>query len=701
MARNAFALPHGLTGEIIRLAGGNPFFIEEVVKSLFDQGVIVRREQGLKVTEKASAITIPATITDVLMARIDRLEEPTKHLLKVASVIGRSFSSRILSAVAGEVDDIPERLSFLSEIQILQPQERTGEVEYVFRHALAQEAAYASLLLSRRRELHLKVAHSIETIFSAKLPECYGMLAYHYSRAEDREKTEEYLIKAGEEALRSAASDEALHYYEDALQLYLKKSGRDADPEKVAMLEKNIGLALFNRGRYAEAVDQFDKALDYYWGELPKTPLSKAFRFLPSFVTFLLALYFPSRWFKRVPTQGDTEAVELFYKKLQALVVIDPRRFFVESFFFYATLVKFDPREFKMGIAIFAAASALFSFAGISLRVGRKILDYAKPRLTPDDVKQLIIYDIVDTQHFLLNGQWNEIAECDEDLAKRNLRIGETSFASQYYYWHGLEKIHQGHVDAARLMVTKLNEIAEAYDNDIYRLLMYLLNVHLLIDRRHMKEALAEVSRGIDLVRRNNWPLSVLTMYSQEALTHLSMKDTEKARTSLKKADQIRSEVKAAPIQLSFFYRSQFECYLQCLEDSLKAGDRKESYQYRKSALKSGKMLIRICRKAALYRTDSYRFMGVYSWLVHDRKSALGWWRRAIAEGERLGALPQLSRTYAEMGTRLCGIEQGSSERNTDWAKEALQKARTMFGELGLERDLEDLDSVVNRMGLY
>ena len=145
-----------------------------------------------------------------------------------------------------------------------------GEVEYLFKHALAQEAAYESILPPKRRELHLRVAHSIEKIFKERLHEFYGMLAYHYSRAEDREKTEEYLIKAGEEALRSAASDEALHYYEEALQLYLKKSGPDADPEKVAMLEKNIALALYNRGQHQEAIKYFDKALDYYWGKLPK-----------------------------------------------------------------------------------------------------------------------------------------------------------------------------------------------------------------------------------------------------------------------------------------------------------------------------------------------------------------------------------------------------------------------------------------------
>jgi tetratricopeptide (TPR) repeat protein len=693
---NAFALPHTLTDQIIQRAGGNPFFIEEVVRSLFDQGAIVRREGGFEVTEKVSVVPIPNTINDVLMARIDRLEEKTRHLVKVASVIGRSFFYRILYDVASEVEDIPGKLSFLSEIQLLQAKERMGEVEYLFKHALAQEAAYESLLPPKRRELHLKVAHSIEKIFKERLSEFYGMLAYHYSRAEDRDKAEEYLIKAGEEALRSAASDEALHYYEEALQLYLKKSGPDADPEKVAMLEKNIGLALFNRGHYAEAVEHFDKALNYYWGESSKNALPRALRFMSSFATFILALYFPSLWFKKLPTQQDAEVVDLFYKNAQALVVINPKRFFTESFFYYDTIVRFDLIRFKLGIGIFAGASAMFSFTGLSLTIGRRILDYVKPKLAPDDAKQWILYDLMDTTHLFLKGQWNDITECNEDLVNRNLRIGEMWYASQHYYWHGLPKIYQGHFDAARLMVTKLCEIAEAYENDIYLLLKYLLNINLLIECRNFKEASAEVNRGIDLVQRKGWPLSELTMQSLRASIHLLMKDTEEAGKSLDRANRIRSEVKAVPMQLSFFYRSQFEYYLRRLEDCLRAGHREESSKYRKKAFKSGKMLIKACQKAALYRTESYRLMGVYNWLIHDQKRAFKWWHKAMSEGESLGARPQLARTCAEMGMRLCTVKGESPGFDVSRAKESIEKAKTMFYDLGLNCDLEDLNSQVN-----
>ena len=508
------------------------------------------------------------------------------------------------------------------------------------------------------------------------------------------------MIKAGEEALKSSASNEALHYYQEALSIYRRLRGDSADPEKVAMLEKNIGLALFNRGHYAEAVEHFDKALNYYWGEFPKNALSTALRFLSSFTTFILALYFPSLWFKRLPSQQDTEAVDLFYKKAEALVVINPKRFFIESFFFYDTIVHFDLTRFKLGIGIFAGASALFSFTGLSLSIGRRILDYAKPRLAPDDAKQWIIYDLLDTQHFFLKGQWNEITEHNEGLVNRNLKIGEMWYASQYYYWHGLPKIYQGHFDAARLMVKKLSEIAEAYENDIYRLLKYLLNINLLIECRHIKEATAEVNRGIDLVQRKGWGLSILNMHSLKASIYLLMKETEEAGKSLDQANRIRSEVKAVPLQLSVFYRSQFEYYLRRLEDSLRNGHREESSEYRRNAFKSGKMLIKTCQKAALYRTESYRLMGVYNWLIHDHKSAFKWWHKAISEGESLGARPQLSRTYAEMGMRFWVVKGESSEPDVSRAEEPLQKAKTMFRDLGLHHDLEDLNSVINRIGL-
>ncbi len=502
---------------------------------------------------------VPRTIQGIIRARVDLLDEELKEVVKVAAVVGRRFPYRVLRAVVQSPPELPEQLATLERLGLILKDTRTSESAYMFNHDLAHEAIYENIGKPERKTLHARVGAAIEQLFVNRLEEFFGLLAYHYSRAEAWEKAEECLIEAGEEASRSAASDEALHYYQEALRIYLMLRGESAEPEKVAVLEKNIGLALFNRGYYTEAVEYFDEALNYYWGKLPKNAFSRGFRFLWSFITFLLALYFPSFWFKRLPTHKEAEAVNLFYKRAGALVVIDPKRFFIESFFFYNTIVRLDLTKFKFGLGIFVGSSALFTFTGLSLSVGRRILDYAKPRLAPDDVKQWINYDLLHTQHLFLTGRWNEISEYDEGLVNRGLRIGETWDAGHQYAWHGLPKVCQGHFDAARLMVSKLSEIAETYENDICRLFKYLLNVCLLIECRHLEAATTEVNRGIDLVERKGWRSAIFTMYSLKALTHLSMKDTAGAGESLDQANQIRSEVKAAPIQLSPFYRSEFE----------------------------------------------------------------------------------------------------------------------------------------------
>ena len=245
---NLRELQHAFVTSIVERTGGNPFFIEEVVRSLIDEQALLPKGGTFHLTDKSATISIPNTIEELLMARIDRLEEQTRDLVKDASVIGRSFFYRILAEVASKIENIDARLSYLQEIQLLRERLRMGELEYLFKHALAQEVAYESILPLKRKELHLRVARSIEKIFEERLYEFYGMLAYHYCRAESLEKAEECLIKAGEEALKSSASNEALHYYQEALNIYRRIQGDSADPEKVAMLEKNIGLALFNRG---------------------------------------------------------------------------------------------------------------------------------------------------------------------------------------------------------------------------------------------------------------------------------------------------------------------------------------------------------------------------------------------------------------------------------------------------------------------
>ena len=682
---------HDFIDQIVERSGGNPFFIEEVIRSFIDEGAVVAKEGVFEVTAKVNNMVVPLTINDVLMARIDRLEETTRNLVKVASVIGRNFYYRILSEVADFVDNLDERLSHLKEVQILRERQRKGELEYLFKHTLAQEAAYDSLLPRKREELHLKVADSIEKVFRERLHEFYGMLAFHYSKAESLKKAEYYLLKAGEEALKSSASSEALHYYQEALNLYLKEHEASVDPEKVAMIEKNIALALSNRGRYEEALEYFDRALNYYWGELPRTRISSAYRFLLGFLHFLVSLYLPFLKFRKVPSLNDNQSIDFFFKKLKFLAILNPKQFFIQSFYFYRRVTDFDLTKIESGPGIFVGASSLFSLVGISFGLSKKVLDFAKDKVVKDDIKSFTIYDVSETLHNYLEGNWEAIKDYDEYLIERNLDIGEIYFAAQHLYWHGCPKLHQGHTHAAELIVNKLRDLYEVYENDFPMLLKYLLNTSLLMECRKLDDALIEIEQGIGFGQRISQGSLLIEMYARKAHICALLEDIEGAERSLNFADKVRSEIETVPWQLNDFFRSKFEIDLYHLREALLKGVRKESNKYKRKARKSAGKLLKVAKKVALIRTESYRLMGVYCWLVENQQEALKWWRKSIDEGERLRAKHELSRTYLEVGKHLLEARSKYKKLNEISADEYLEKARLLFEEMDLQWDLDKL----------
>ena len=691
-------LHHPVIEQTVQRAGGNPFFIEEVVRSFIDEGAVALKDGTFQMTEKIGTMSIPYSIHDVLMARIDRLEEKTRELVKVASVIGRNFFYRILADVASPDEDIDGRLSYLKEIQLVRERRRMGEVEYLFNHALAQEAAYESILSQKRKELHLKVAGSIEKIFNERLNEFYGMLAYHYSRAENLDKAEEYLIKAGEEALRSAASDEALHYYEEALELYLKKSGNDADPEKVAMLEKNIALALYNRGQHQEAINYFDKALNYYWGKLPKSRILSAVKLLSALMHFLIALYLPFLKFRKTPTERDIEIVDLFFKKINSISLTDAKRFFIEYFYLFRFISSFDLQKFRDGYGIFLMSSALFAYSGISFALSRKALDAVRNSVSHSDVINYTMYELGETVHHFLGGNWKSLKDYDDELVEKNCRIGVIYNASQYLYWHALGNICQGAFDKAESIVKRLDDLFEIYGNDLSKNFKYDANTWLLVESDKINDAMIESEKGIAFGEKAHsgfWGLHLC-----QAWIHIRMGEVQKAQECLERAGSIKLQAERAPFQLSPHLRTKLDFDLYRLRESIKGGNRAEVDLLKRKAFKSGRLLQKVAKKVAYHRTDSYRLMGTYYWMINEHKKALGRWHRAVQEGESLGARPQLARLYFEIGRCLLEEEGKHMTLNGLKGEVYLEKARALFEEMKIESCLEEIDRIVEMRAL-
>jgi len=229
-----------LKGRILERAEGNPFYLEEVLRSLIDEGAIAQEEATghWLATRDVADIAIPETLQGVLLARIDRLQEETKRVLQMAAVIGRLFLYRVLAAIASEERDLDGQLLTLQQEEMIRERARLPELEYIFKHELTREAAYNGLLRKQRRVSHQQVAQALERLYPDRLEEQLGLLAYHWERAGDAEKATEYLLRAGDQARLAYAHEEAVDYYRRALALLEETEAYD----RAAQTQMKLGL---------------------------------------------------------------------------------------------------------------------------------------------------------------------------------------------------------------------------------------------------------------------------------------------------------------------------------------------------------------------------------------------------------------------------------------------------------------------------
>jgi len=211
-------LPESVRKSMLEKTGGNPFFVEEVIRSLMESGVVYQDGDRWVAKQEVEDIAVPDTIQSVIMARIDRLEDEVKYVLQSAAVIGRLFRHRLLQYITQQERNLDKHLWQLEDRDIVYEERSIPELEYNFRHVLTQETTYNAILSRRRREFHQKVAEGYESLYSSRIEEYYEELAYHYSRSNILEKAVEYLVMAGDKSRQAFANQQALNYYNEAME---------------------------------------------------------------------------------------------------------------------------------------------------------------------------------------------------------------------------------------------------------------------------------------------------------------------------------------------------------------------------------------------------------------------------------------------------------------------------------------------------
>jgi class 3 adenylate cyclase/tetratricopeptide (TPR) repeat protein len=227
---------------VIDKTEGNPFFMEEIVQALFEEGTLVR-DGIVRLTRALGDLRIPTTVQAVLASRIDRLPADEKEMLQTLAVIGKEFALGVARETTKRPDDELERaLHDLQNAEFIYEQPAAGDVKYTFKHALTQEVVYNSMLGERRKLLHEHIGAAIERLHAERLDEHLEELARHYGRGSDADKAVDYLTRAGRQAAQRGLFPEALAH----LRAAFDRLGQLTDPTLRVCRELPLQLALGN-----------------------------------------------------------------------------------------------------------------------------------------------------------------------------------------------------------------------------------------------------------------------------------------------------------------------------------------------------------------------------------------------------------------------------------------------------------------------
>src|SRR2546422_332058 len=236
---------------------GNPLYVEEILRQLQEtSGILV--EDG-EARLRSPDVTVPATIHDIIAARVDRLAEPLKHTLQGAAVVGRRFGMSLLSRVLEVVPDrVAGHLRELHSLDFVFPSAQEPELMYSFKHALTQDVVYAGVLERRRRQHHAAAGHGLEELYAGRIDDVVEFLAYHFGRSAEAEKAVDYDILSAEKAQRRWANTEALAFFDDALKRLQAMPDTEANRLRridAVVKQSEIMFALGRHGEHVRALE--------------------------------------------------------------------------------------------------------------------------------------------------------------------------------------------------------------------------------------------------------------------------------------------------------------------------------------------------------------------------------------------------------------------------------------------------------------
>jgi class 3 adenylate cyclase len=674
LVRNLLEIEHlspRVRETIVGKAEGNPFYLEEIIRALIDAGAVVHdpASGSWRATAQAETFDVPDTVQGVIMTRVDRLDRDVKQALRTAAVIGRSFLYRVLRAVEDVGLQLDAHLRELQAIELIWEKRRLPELEYMFRHVLAQEATYESILLQERRALHARVGQAIEALFAERLDEFYGLLAYHYARAEDWTKAQEYLLKAGDQAVLVAADAEALAHYRRAMEAYARAFGDEWDPLQRAALERKIGEALFRRGDHQEAFEHLERALTCLGKPLPTSRWGVRLAILAGVVQQI------SHWVLPGLTPGPAErsvalAVEEAFRVYEIVAwmeaMTDPERSLLVA------LLGLNASErdgFSYGVAVgagllgtLADALSLFGLAQIYHHRAIGVVEQIR-HLGATGLAHLGL-----TVHYASLGDWDAAVEHGREASWAFKETGDLHSWGNAHHVLGFALNYQGHFAQALEQCDDMVRLGQ--DGGDRQVVCWGLSGQGCALRRlgRFDEAVTRLRKAVATAKAIPDYVTQVEVSGKLGQSYLRQGELDQALSVLHTGQQVYAEHRVGwGLGLPLFH-GLAEAYLLSAEQA----DPSERSRWLKRARQSCQAALRMSRSFRHGLPETMMLRGRCEWLAGRRIVAQRWWRRSLAWAAKMGQRYDLGMTHLEVGRRL-------------GEKRHLERAKDILTEVGAE----------------
>jgi tetratricopeptide (TPR) repeat protein len=667
-------LPGPMRQSILSRAGGNPFFLEEIVRSLIEIGAIAQKPGTGRwhATELSEGLQLPDTIQGVIMARVDRLAEEVKGVLRIASVVGRSFLYRVLETISDTERNLEKNLAVLENVDLILEKQRIPELEYIFKHALAHETVYASILLQTRRGLHSQVAQTIEKLFADRLEEFFGLLAFHYARAEDWKDALDYLLKAGDKAGQLAADGEALAHYRLAMGAYEKAFGEQWDPLQIATLERKMGQALFRRGEHEQALNHLKHALSHLGRPLPESTWGVRLGILTEAVQQILLRLAP-RLLKKTDNPDeypeDVERIAAFGSILWIDLGSKPERFLLDTLLVTNLAERINHTErIIYGYTFLGGAFVFVGLYGLAERYAQYALALARKMGNPG-----LLGDVYHVQAATASwrGQPEKAIEIGDSAIKLLWETGAIHDWGNANLVVIEASVHIGRYDSAVQVADEMIEVGQ--DSGDQQVLGWGYSLRGLVERYtgDPEESIAAYQKFVEIAAQIPDYVSQVEGKASIGHNYLLMGKVKPALASLNEAERIYQEHKIRGNRFLSKIRIGFAwAYLMAAEDA----DQGKRKAHLARAARECKGAHRSVRRFQRHAAEAYRLQGTCDWLQGREKQARRWWKKSLALAEN-GQPYELAMTYLEMGKRL-GEET------------YLEKSRELLQEIGARLDL-------------